>query len=231
MPAPESRTFTFDGKFAFLTYPRSGGLTRERLRDFLEGNLGADGVHIARELHSDGTPHLHALVRWPNRRRFTGERTFDCDGRHPNVTKPRSTKHVAEYIAKSGLENVLSTFEPGELDDVGVTSKWGELLAEPDERSFLRRAEELCPREFVLYHARLREFCADRYGRTVEPYTGRRREQFREPESLREWVSESLEVRVRGGPSPLPTAFLLYPLMPIDFLAPSHRTTKSVAPG
>lgn len=194
MPAAATREFSFDGRFAFLTYPRSGGLTPERLRDFLTLDLGADGVHIVRELHADGTPHLHALARWPSRRRFSGSRVFDCDGRHPNVTKPRSTKHVADYIAKSGVENVLSTFEPGELDDERVGSKWGELLRCSTEREFLARAEELCPREYVLYHERLRSFCAERFGRTTEPYCGRERREFREPERLRGWVSGSLEV-------------------------------------
>lgn len=201
------RAFTFDGRFAFLTYPRSGGLTRERLRDFLQEDLGADAVHIVSESHRDGTPHLHALCRWPNRRRFTGERVFDCDGRHPNISKPRSIRDVANYIEKSGVENVLSTFEPGCLDDLSADQRntgWRDALAAPTRGAFLDRVRELSPRDFVLSHGKLLEFCAQHYAEQPREYSGRGREQFREPESLTRWVSGNLEVTGPGGPQSPP---------------------------
>lgn len=201
------RTFTFDGRFAFLTYPRSGGLTRERLRDFLEQDLGCDGVHIVSELHSDGTPHLHALARWPGRRRLTGERAFDCDGRHPNVAKPRSIRDVAKYIEKSGVENVLSTFESNFLDSEGAMEPggaWRQALGAATRSDFLERVKELCPRDYVLSYDRLLAFCAQHYAESPRDYVGRERHEFREPGVLTGWVSANLEVTGPGGPQSPP---------------------------
>jgi len=79
------RNFSFDGRDVFLTYPQCGDLTRERVRDFLLSTHSVRRFLVARELHDDGNPHIHAYAGWDERRRLSGERVFDVDGYHPNI--------------------------------------------------------------------------------------------------------------------------------------------------
>jgi len=217
--APRSRDFAFDGTSAFLTYPRCGDLTRERARDFFLSTLGVRRFLVARELHSDGEPHLHAYVAWDERRRFTDVRVFDVDGHHPNIQKPRSAKAVAEYCSKYDAE-ALRNFENSELESGRGRTGWRDLLREcPDSSTFLARVEEHYPRDLCLSLGRLLEFCEWRWGRERSVYDGRVRDEFLEPSELADWARQSLEVGLyppmpilagfyaaahRGGPSPLP---------------------------
>jgi len=189
-----TRNFSFDGRDVFLTYPQCGDLTRERLRDFLVGERGVRRFLIARELHDDGRPHLHAYAGWDSRRRFADAACFDVDGHHPNIQKPRSAKAVAEYCQKYDVE-ALCNFSVAELESGRGNTGWRDLLRDcPDASTFLARVEEHYPRDLCLSLGRLLEFCEWRFGNVRAGYTGRTREQFVEPDELREWARVSLEV-------------------------------------
>lgn len=200
MPAS---SFSFDGSHVFLTYPQCGSLSKERVRDFLLVELGVRRFLVASELHSDGQPHIHAYASWEARRRFVGAGCFDVDGHHPNIQKPRSAKAVAEYCGKYDTE-ALRNFEIAELESSSRDSGWRSLLRDcPDAKTFLARVEEHYPRDLCLSLERLLQFCEWRWGTDRIGYSGRTRDEFLEPDELREWVRLSIEV-------------LLYPLMPIS---------------
>jgi len=193
MPASN---FAFDGSHVFLTYPRCGNLSRERVRDFLQNDLGVRRFLVASELHSDGEPHIHAYASWETRRRYVGAGCFDVDGHHPNVQKPRSPKAVAEYCRKYDVD-VLCNFEIAELESGGRDAGWRSLLRDcPDAKTFLARVEELYPRDLCLSLERLLQFCEWRWGSERCAYSGRSRDQFLEPNELGEWVRLSLEVLI-----------------------------------
>ncbi|UDN67454.1 replication-associated protein [robinz virus RP_389] len=195
-----TRNFTFDGQHVFLTYPRSGDLSRERVRAFLLESLGVRRFLVARELHLDGEPHIHAYACWDTRRRFADARVFDVDGHHPNIQKPRSPKAVGEYCSKHDVE-ALRNFEISELESYSRGTGWRELLHEcPDAATFLARVEEHYPRDLCLSLGKLLEFCEWRFGNKRREYSGRRRDEFLEPDELREWARMSLE---EGGERPL----------------------------
>jgi len=188
MPAAN---FAFDGQLAFLTYPRSGDLTREQLRDFLVGTLGAEQFCIARELHEDGEPHLHAVVRWARRRRLVGADCFDLEGRHPNVQRPRSLRDVLAYVRKS--DNTCLDSEPPLSCPEPRGDAYAGILADsvgPDD--FLARVGELRPRDLVLYLERLQAFCRYKWPCVDEPYSGRARGEFNELPVMTEWVTENV---------------------------------------
>ena len=201
-----SAPFRFDAKNVFLTYPNSGALTKERLRDFLTIERGAKWFCIALEAHSDGRPHLHAYAGWEGRHRARGADHFDCDGQHPNITIPRNTRDVRKYISKDG-DTISNCAEADFGDCEGVSHKWSTLLRCQDKRAFMDGAEELDPRTFVLQYERLEYFCDKRFGRESIDYIGRGRDAFVEPDGLARWVLESYQVR--GGPSPLPPVFAI----------------------
>jgi len=191
---PSGTRFTFDGRDVFLTYPQCGELTRERVRDWLLSHLGVRRFLVARELHSDGQPHIHAYAGWDTRKRYVDERFCDVDGHHPNIQKPRSAKAVAEYCRKYDTE-ALCNFEVAELESSRGGTGWRDLLRDcPDASTFLARVEEHYPRDLCLSLERLLAFCEWKFGSKRPEYTGRRREQFLEPDELSEWVRLSLEV-------------------------------------
>lgn len=210
MPADN---FAFDGQLAFLTYPQCG-LTREELRDFLVGTLGVRQFCIARELHEDGSPHLHAIARWERRKRLVGSGCFDVGGHHPNVQRPRSLRDCLAYVRKEDSEYLDS--EPPLVVPECRGDAYGELLSlaeGPDD--FLARVGEQRPRDLVLYLERLQAFCRWKWPQRTDAYCGRARGEFgRELPVMTSWVEENLEVRMPGGPQSPPSLFI-YPLMPI----------------
>lgn len=186
MPATN---FSYDGVHVFLTYPQCS-LEREELRDrFLE--LAPDAkFYIARELHGDGNPHLHAYVHFGGRRRFTSADCFDVAGYHPNIQKPRSAKHVVEYCAKED-DSPLANFTPGSEP---TSSGWAQIVSTSEtSEQFFDAVRQLFPRDYVLAHGRLVEYCAWKYGRDETPYSGRGRECFREPAALTQWIQLYLD--------------------------------------
>jgi len=131
-----TRSFAYDGRDVFLTYPQCGELSRERVRDFLTVELGVRRFLVARELHDDGNPHIHAYASWDTRRRFADARVFDVDGHHPNIQKPRSAKAVGEYCSKYDVE-ALRNFELTELESGRGGGGWRDLLRDcPDASTF-----------------------------------------------------------------------------------------------
>jgi len=208
MPATN---FYADGTKFFLTYPQCT-LEREQLRDFFQDIEAGCKYLIARELHDDGNPHLHALVVFGRRRRFTDSACFDVGGFHPNIQRCRSVGHVYAYISKDD-DNVLANFTAEE--GISGETGWGSIVESCLTRGeFLEAVRARFPRDYVLSLERLLAFCEWRYGRDETSYSGRTRESFVEPPTLIDWVLTNLtQVRalragptaLGGGPSPLPS--------------------------
>jgi len=185
-----SSNFHCDGVHLFLTYPRCA-LEREQLRDLLLGIEPSAQYCIGRELHSDGTPHLHAYVHWGRRRRFARVDAFDLDGHHPNIQRPRRAKDVISYCRKEDATPLVSVG----LEDVGTgePSSWGECLEVSNSKDeFLALVRARFPRDYVLNLERLLFFCEQHFGSSETVYSGRSRSEFREPATLTAWVAQNV---------------------------------------
>ncbi|UDN67448.1 replication-associated protein [robinz virus RP_212] len=190
MPATH---FSFDGTHVFLTYPQCS-LEREGLRDFLRTLVPDCNYIIGRELHEDGSPHLHAYAHFGGRRRFTGANCFDVEGFHPNIQKPRRAKDCIAYCRKEDATPLVSDGLDGLCDPRG--SGWADVLAvSSNKEEFLGLARERFPRDYVLSIERLLYFCEWRFGKDETVYSGRNRDAFREPVSLTAWVNDNLLTR------------------------------------
>jgi len=199
---PPHDSFAFDGQLAFLTYPRSGNLTRERLREFLREQLGAEQFCIARELHEDGEPHLHAVVRWGRRKRLCGADCFDVDGHHPNVQRPRSLDRVLAYVRKED-DSCLDSEPPLEIRGTHRGDVYATILQDSTcAADFLERVGEYRPRDLCLHLAHLQEFCRWKWPTPIESYSGRARGEFRELPVMTDWVTENVSNRSGGAPVP-----------------------------
>lgn len=184
MPSPApADNFRFNAKRVFLTYPQCGELSRESVRDLLVRTHGAKHYCVARESHRDGNYHIHAYGEWSGPFSTRDVRIFDLDGQHPNIQPVRSTKRVLEYIQKSD-DNVLANVESLE----GGRVHYGSILAEAENRDdFLARVAERYPRDYVLCHSRLREFCDARYPEERIDYVPKWTTFGNEPAELRDW--------------------------------------------
>lgn len=92
------------GKKFLLTYPQCT-LTKEEVLEAIRAQNGIEEYTIARELHQDGTPHLHACLILSDSPRTTNMRYFDIAQFHPNV-KVLKTKadfeRATRYCQKDG---------------------------------------------------------------------------------------------------------------------------------
>lgn len=110
-----------DATTFFLTYPRSDFEFQE-LYEFLASHGGVSYCRIAKESHEDGSPHVHALVKYSKRVRSRDNRLFDFNGRHPNIQSARSPAKVLAYLSKEGnfcdfgtLPTIKEDFSPERL--------------------------------------------------------------------------------------------------------------------
>lgn len=95
-------TFRVKAKGFFLTYPKCD-LTKESVLKSLRFKRGGlDKVLVSRELHADGTPHLHCYLHYESDFDCRNERFFDIEGFHPNVQPAKSLKAVQAYVKKDG---------------------------------------------------------------------------------------------------------------------------------
>ena len=62
--------------------------------------LKAKGIVVARELHEDGTPHLHAYVMLNAEFNCTASSYWDLQGWHGNYQHAKSWCKVLAYIKK-----------------------------------------------------------------------------------------------------------------------------------
>jgi hypothetical protein len=97
---PASR-FRLQAKGWFLTYPKCT-MSKEDALASLKAKKTYDQIVVSRELHLDGTPHLHVYIKYATKFDLTNERFFDLGSFHPNIQVAKSLKAVLEYIKKDG---------------------------------------------------------------------------------------------------------------------------------
>lgn len=90
----------YNGKRFFLTYPQCDSLAHE-LVAFLSSKGNVKDYVVARELHQDGSPHLHACVEFATLQRHDVQ-WLDFNGHHPNKQDPRNWNACKTYCKKDG---------------------------------------------------------------------------------------------------------------------------------
>jgi len=90
----------YNGKRFFLTFPTLDRSPQE-LVAYLQAKATVKSYVVARELHEDGQPHLHACVEFTSIQRH-GVDWLDSFGIHPNKQDPRNWKACITYTKKGG---------------------------------------------------------------------------------------------------------------------------------
>ncbi|OMJ13215.1 Replication-associated protein A, partial [Smittium culicis] len=83
----------------FLTYPKCT-LSKETVLAELKKICDVETYIVARELHSDGTPHIHAYLKVKKTINSKNPRYFDIKGYHGNYDSCRNPKNVMKYVMK-----------------------------------------------------------------------------------------------------------------------------------
>lgn len=125
-------TFRAQGKNFFLTYPKCD-MSKQDAAENLQHKLALDYLLIAREMHQDGTPHLHALLRAKKKANIKNASFFDLAFFHGNYQTARDTDAVKEYIEKSDKEpleiGVYESNKQSEVQKRALANK--QILTEP----------------------------------------------------------------------------------------------------
>lgn len=101
-PPVKVAKFRIDTKSWFLTYPQCT-LDKEEVKAALlaKGKPVKGGV-VARELHEDGTPHIHVYLLLEKEYTCTNQHFWDINGFHGNYQGAKSWSNVITYIKKDG---------------------------------------------------------------------------------------------------------------------------------
>nr|WCC58597.1 Replication-associated protein [Squash leaf curl Philippines virus] len=200
---PKPRRFRISAKNYFVTYPKCSLTKEEALSQLrtLETPTSKKFIKICRELHEDGSPHLHVLIQFEGKFVCTNNRFFDLVSPsrsahfHPNVQGAKSSSDVKSYIDKDG-----DTIEWGKFQVDGRSARGGQQCANDTAAKALNSGsaeaalaiirEEL-PKEFIFqYHnikANLDRIFAPPVEVYVSPFSISSFDKV--PQELVDWVS------------------------------------------
>nr|QIH45327.1 replication protein [Ageratum yellow vein China virus] len=200
------RRFRISAKNYFLTYPHCS-LTKEETLDQIK-TLGTTVnklyIKVCRELHEDGSPHLHVLIQFEGKFICTNQRLFDLVSPsrsahfHPNIQEAKSSSDVKSYLDKDG-----DTLEWGEFQIDGRSARGGQQTANDayakalnsgSKSEALNVIKELAPKDFVLQFHNLNSNLDRIFTPPQEvfvcPFLSSSFDQV--PEELEEWAADNV---------------------------------------
>ena len=103
--------FRLAAKELFLTYAQCSN-SRDELLAFLQAKGSLTAYAICNETHEDGSPHLHALVRYNPRIDTIDSRFFDFNECHPNIKKVSRRNidwdNCLDYVQKEDQDPLMN---------------------------------------------------------------------------------------------------------------------------
>ncbi|XP_039120497.1 uncharacterized protein LOC120256894 [Dioscorea cayenensis subsp. rotundata] len=212
MPLPP-RVFRINAKNIFLTYSKcslSKEYTIEKLRA-LSLTSNKKFIRVARELHEDGTPHLHVLIQFEGRIQVTNQRLFDIVSPHssaifhPNIQSAKSSKDVKAYIEKGGDFLDWGTFQEDPrnsrnrgqaLDDV-----YDDALKSTSAEEALQIIRINDPRIFTLQYHNLRANYERLFYKPLDPYISFwEYSSFNITRIMNEWLEHNFQINCAAQP-------------------------------
>lgn len=103
-------SFRIQAKHVFITYPQFD-CDKMELLQHLQSLYAIEKAIIARELHADGEPHIHAYISWKKKIDCRDERKFDYKGKHPNIQKCKNIQATIQYCQKDDMEPLKFGFD------------------------------------------------------------------------------------------------------------------------
>lgn len=190
--------FRMNSAAFFLTYPHSAFAPKD-LGAHLEGLSSTKYCLVAKELHQDGDPHVHAFVIFDRKKNIRRADYFDYEGRHPNIVSPRDRKATIVYIKKDNPEGD-SIYESGIAPNVTDTDNaWRAAVDATTAVEVHRIISEAHPKEYLLHHDKI-EYFANKKARTLEEYDPRVDDVFILPDSISDYLRDEFTKKVCSFP-------------------------------
>nr|ANW06407.1 replication-associated protein [Eggplant golden mosaic virus] len=199
--APPNK-FRINAKNYFLTYPQCSLTKEEALSQIqaLETPTNKLFIRICRELHEDGTPHLHVLIQFEGKFQCKNHRFFDLKSPtrsahfHPNIQGAKSSTDVKAYMEKDGDVLDHGVFQiDGRSARGGCQSAndaYAEAINSGSKAAALNILKEKAPKDFVLQFHNLNSNLDRIFVPPLEvfvcPFSSSSFDQV--PEELDEWV-------------------------------------------
>nr|QQO51949.1 putative replication protein [Pepper yellow leaf curl virus] len=204
MPPPSK--FRINAKNFFITYPQCSLSKEEALSQLqsLETPTNKKYIKICRELHEDGSPHLHVLIQFEGKFQCKNPRFFDLVSPtrsthfHPNIQGAKSSTDVKAYIDKDG-----DTIDWGAFQIDGRSARGGcqnandacaEALNAGSKEAALRIIREKLPKDYIFHFHNLNSNLDRIFAPPLEvfvcPFLSSSFD--RVPEELQAWVSENV---------------------------------------
>jgi len=128
-------------------------------------------IRIARELHDDGQPHLHAFIALEsklNKRGNGAERFFDIsiagNTYHPNIeSNIRNPQAAFDYVSKDG--DTLDHGEPESHIGSKTTSKelWQAALKATTKAEYIEAVQAASARDFIIFNDKVESFAEKKF--------------------------------------------------------------------
>ncbi|AGV02049.1 AC1 protein [Tomato leaf curl Gujarat virus-[India:Surat:2012]] len=211
MAAPNR--FKINAKNYFLTYPNCSLTKEEALSQLLnlQTPTSKKFIRICRELHEDGTPHLHVLIQFEGKFQCKNNRFFDLTSPtrsahfHPNIQGAKSSSDVKSYMEKDGDVVDHGVFQVDGRSARGgcqsANDAYAEAINSGSKAQALNILREKAPKDFVLqFHnlnSNLDRIFTPPMDVYVSPFLSSSFDQV--PEELEEWAADNV-----GSPAARP---------------------------
>nr|AJW80924.1 AC1 [Tomato leaf curl Karnataka virus] len=204
MAAPNR--FKINAKNYFLTYPKCSLTKEEALSQLLniQTPTSKKFIRICRELHEDGTPHLHVLIQFEGKFQCNNNRFFDVTSPHrsahfhPNIQGAKSSSDVKTYMEKDGDILDHGVFQVDGRSARGgcqsANDAYAEAINAGSKIEALNILREKAPKDYVLqFHnlnSNLDRIFTPPMEVYVSPFSSSSFDQV--PEELEEWAAENV---------------------------------------
>nr|QXJ13562.1 replication protein [Tobacco curly shoot virus] len=203
---PQPKKFLINAKNYFLTYPHCSLTKEEALSQIsaLSTPTNKLFIRICRELHEDGSPHLHVLIQFEGKFKCQNNRFFDLTSPsrsahfHPNIQGAKSSTDVKAYMEKDGdvLDHGIFQID-GRSARGGCQSAndaYAEAINSGSKASALNILREKAPKDFVLqFHnlnSNLDRIFTPPMEEYISPFLSSSFDQV--PEELEEWAADNV---------------------------------------
>nr|AJW80790.1 AC1 [Tomato leaf curl Karnataka virus] len=204
MAAPNR--FKINAKNYFLTYPKCSLTKEEALSQLLNIHTPTSKkfIRICRELHEDGTPHLHVLIQFEGKFQCKKNRFFDLTSPtrsahfHPNIQGAKSSLDVKSYMEKDGYVIDHGVFQVDGRSARGgcqsANDAYAEAINSGTKAHALNILNEKAATDFLLQFHNLNSNL-DRYFQEppapyISPFSSSSFDQV--PEELEQWACENI---------------------------------------
>nr|AFP89683.1 Rep protein [Tomato leaf curl Taiwan virus] len=159
---PPLNKFRINAKNYFLTYPHCSLTKEEALSQIqaLQTPTNKLFIRVCRELHEDGTPHLHILIQFEGKFQCKNNRFFDLTSPtrsahfHPNIQGAKSSTDVKTYMEKDGDVLDHGIFQVDGRSARGgcqsANDAYAEAINSGSKAEALNILREKAPKDFVL---------------------------------------------------------------------------------